>query len=383
MEQRLLDNCDKIKQENSNAIQKMSKYFEDLKKELDVIHGQITSKEEESTYKFVKARKASSALKSLESQIYATDGRSRLKVCQLNRNQFYNVILSKGNPLGEIEVTTQRQGNVQNEISIPKRERFINVKSSSDRMGCNISGIAALSDTTIACTDWNNHKIKLIDVTDGTLSSEIDVEPDPWDLTLVPNKEIAVTLNSAQKIQFLSFKQSLCKSRFIKVNGKCRGITYSKDRLVVSYDKDPKVEILNLRGKVLKCFKTDYTGKALFIYPLYVAVSSVDDIIYVSDQAANSVFKLTFDGQVLTTYKDPDLLNPRKIIVCENDYMLVCNFSKSTVQLVSPGNKKLMNILDRVDVLGYCMALHYDEEHAKLYLSNYESRFQIQMFKLT
>ncbi|XP_045206567.2 uncharacterized protein LOC123558765 [Mercenaria mercenaria] len=387
MEQQLLDKCDTIKQENTNMNKKMAEDFKHMAKELDIIHAQLTSQSEQSTNMFVKARKAGSSLKTLEGQLSAIDRRSKIEIFNSKRSQVINNVVSKCSPLGEIKVRNiaqqQRKTPTKRSIvnAIPKQEGVINVKSSSDGRDCYISGIVTLNDTTLACTDWFNNKVKLIDITRGALTSEIDVPP-PWDLTLVPNEEIAVSLTFERKIQFLSFRQSLCKGRFIKVNGSCRGIAYSNDKLVVSFEGVPKVETLTLQGKVLHCITTDNTATALFDYPLYVAVSSGDEIIYVSNSKANSVNKLTFDGQVLATYKDLDFMDPRDLVVCEDGHVLVCSYSKSNIQLVSPKGKRLKNILERKDGVDLCLALCYDEDKNMLYLSNCNSGNQIQIYKI-
>ncbi|XP_053400395.1 uncharacterized protein LOC123556353 [Mercenaria mercenaria] len=216
MEQQLLDKCDIVNK-------KMGKDFKHIAKELNVIHGNLTSQSERSTDIFVKAGKARSTLKTLEGQLSAVDGRSKIEICNLKRCQIINDVVSNCSPLGEIEVRNivqqQRKTPTKRSIvdAIPKREGAINVKSFSDGRDCFISGKVTLNDTTLACTDWFNSKVKLFDITRGTLSSELAVEPEPWDLTLVPNKEVAVTLNTAQKIQFLSFRQSLSTGHSLRL----------------------------------------------------------------------------------------------------------------------------------------------------------------------
>ncbi|XP_053401854.1 uncharacterized protein LOC128557735 [Mercenaria mercenaria] len=257
----------------------------------------------------------------------------------------------------------------------------VSVKSSTDGSDCWITGMVAIAPDTLVCTDYDNYSVKLIDTKSDKTTSKLKLSSGPSDLTYVSYDQLAVTVTDEKKICFLSFRSGLSKTRDIAVDGKCLGIAYRKNSLVVSYFDPPKVEILSLCGKVIQKIDTDSSGKALFRNPRYVAVDHDCYCIFVSDFLDNSVTKVTTSGKVLNTYKDTNLLHQKGIAVYSDGSVLVCNCGKDNLHLLSSENKKTKTVLNKSKSP---QALCFNRESDSLFLSFLGSKCNtILKYKLT
>lgn len=262
---------------------------------------------------------------------------------------------------GKEEDIRQPQSKSQNYISdLTRVINIFNIKTPSDGRKCFISSMVQVNEDTLACIDWQNSNVKLLHTKRREIKGNISL-PSPWDLACLPDNRLAVTLVCSKKIQFLSTKdEELAISHTISVDGSCRGIAYSKNRLYVTYENDPKVEIMTLEGKVLHSFKYDHSG-----WPLYVALSNDESFMYVSDSSARSVIKLSaFDGKVIATYTDDDLKYPKKLAVCKDGSVLVCNPAQSNLHLISSEciQVKIFFDFNGSNDAGECLAICYDDQ---------------------
>ncbi|XP_045195070.2 uncharacterized protein LOC123550707 [Mercenaria mercenaria] len=387
MEHRLLERCHEINKENEKAIKKLDSEFKAMKYELDTVYSRLKSHGRQSGDMVLVANKTSSTLKSIVQDLKADNGETKLQLCLFKRSKTIRDMISSDRAIGKLEITLthpsfqEDKKNLYDMVSNNKGE--INVKSKTDKKDCYITSIIVISSDTIACADWANNSVKLVETKTGKVTSEIHLSSQPWDLTSISDDQLAVTVTSENKIQYLHNRSGLSKSNSIDVVGRCRGIAYNKENLVVSYDDPSKVEILNMYGKVLRCLKTDTSGNALFERPYYVVASADGESVYVSDNEKHSVTRLTFDGEMLGTYKDTELRCPRGLVVCRDGSLLVCSSHGHSVHLISSECNKLKVMLRRKEGGEFCQAICYFDAADKLYLSNFTLSDQIRVYKFT
>ncbi|XP_053402777.1 uncharacterized protein LOC128558034 [Mercenaria mercenaria] len=386
MEQKLLDQCETLKMKTDTMLKAVENELEPMKLELENIHSQLASQAKQSGDLFMQAKQIICRLKKIEEELKFLNDKNESSMYTFEKNnKILEYFQMKQGSLGDLRPKQIRNRQIMSAMRLqdltPALAGEVSVKSSSDYSGCWITGILAIAPDTLVCTDHNNNTVKQIDTKSDTITSELKLTAGPWDITYVSYDQLAVTVTDEKKICFLSFRSGLSKTCGIAVNGKCYGIAYSNDRLVVSYFAPPKVEILSLDGKVIQRIDTDSSGKALFQYPRYVAVDRDGNCIYVSDYSAPSVTKVTTSGKILDTYKDTKLLHPDGIAVYSDGSVLVCNPVNDNLHLLSSENKKIKTVLNKTE---RPQALCFNRESDSLFLSFYGSKCDtIQKYKFT
>ncbi|XP_045172829.2 uncharacterized protein LOC123534585 [Mercenaria mercenaria] len=375
MEQKLLDQCETQKRKSNTMLKTVENELQPMKLELENIHSQLTAQTEQSGDLFVQAKQISSRLKKIAEELKFLNEENGPSMYTFQKNnQILEYLKTKQGSLGDL-----RPKQIRNRLK-PTLIGNVSVKCSTDGR-CWITGLVAIDPDTLVCTDNNNYSVKLIDIKSDKITSELKLTSGPWDITYVSYDQLAVTLTNEKKICLLSFRSGLSKTRDFAVDGRCDGIDYSNDRLVVSYVDPPKVEILSLDGKVIQRIDTDSSGKALFQCPRYVAVDRDGNCIYVSDAGDDSVTKVTTSGNVLDIYKDVNLSYPEGIAVYSDGSVLVCNPRNDNLHLLSSGNKKIKTVLNMAEIPH---ALCFNTESETLFLSLKETKNNtILKYKLT
>ncbi|XP_045160407.1 uncharacterized protein LOC123525432 [Mercenaria mercenaria] len=253
------------------------------------------------------------------------------------------------------------------------------VKTSRDRHDCNITGAELLTTDFLVLADSKNNAIKILDTKHREVVAEYTLSSAPWDVTVVEEgllapEQLAVTLPEERKIQFLTLNHGeLTEGRRLKVDGDCRGIAYSDNRLAVTCDAPTpcKVEILDMNGRIIKTLSKNVHGKDLFQCPQNIAVSHDGTYLFVTDRITCDVTKITFDGKVVAMYDDSELCSPEGIVATRDGTLIVCNYKNNMLHLVSEECEKLKIIKPLSDHVVCPTAVCFCEERNRLYVSRY------------
>ncbi|XP_045192504.2 uncharacterized protein LOC123548920 [Mercenaria mercenaria] len=387
MERKLLDQCETLKMKTDTMLKAVENELQPMKLELENIHSKLSSQAKQSGDLFVQAKQISFRVKNIGEELRVLDEKNEPSMCTFEKNnKVLEYFKTKQGSLGDLR---PKQIRNRHQIMSPRRLQDltptligeVSVKSSTDSIGCRITGMVAVAPDTLVCTDYHNYSVKLIDIKSDKITSELKLTAGPFDITYVSDDQLAVTVTNERKIYLLSFRNGLSKTRDFVVNGRCFGIAYSNDRLVVSYIRPQKVEILSLDWEVIQRIDTDSSGKALFCIPKYVAVDRDCNSIFVSNFMDHSVTKLTTSGKVLDIYKDSNLSYPTGIAVYSDGSVLVCNSGKDNLHLLSPENKKIKTVVNKTEAP---QALCFNRESDSLFLSYHGSKCNtILKYKLT
>jgi DNA-binding beta-propeller fold protein YncE len=148
------------------------------------------------------------------------------------------------------------------------------------------------------------------------------------DITRVTSTELAVTLPDKQTIQFISISSNkLVKKHNVKVDGDLQGISCYQDKLVVSYWKPAKLQILYMNGTIL----TTIDRKNIFSYPCNVIRNRSS--IYVSDCNMKTVTRLNWQGDVKGSYSDMSW--PRGMSLSDDGTVFVCDWRRNVIEEIS------------------------------------------------
>ncbi|XP_060572125.1 uncharacterized protein LOC132730259 [Ruditapes philippinarum] len=206
------------------------------------------------------------------------------------------------------------------------------VRAKSDTIRCWITGMTQLNFDHLVVVDHNNMSVKIFQTKEkNPMKSaikmpskpwDVAVVPKPWDVAVVPNNEIAVTLPYDNVIQFLSTKSNmLSTTHTVTVQGKCSGISYCDNKMVVTYIDPLKCEIMDIKGTVLVQINGQIDNKYTMVNPSYVKCTNQE--IYISDNGARRIIKLNCHGSIIDSfsvkgqYKGISLSNDRTLYVCE------------------------------------------------------------------
>jgi hypothetical protein len=183
-------------------------------------------------------------------------------------------------------------------------EREIQVQSPSDKSRSNISGMVLLSTTNIIVADNNNNKIKIINIDEGTLVSEIILSTSPQDVIKLPQNKVAVALRAEKCIQIMSYTDtSFSLDRRIDVGESCYCVAYCQDKLVIGCNYNPgKLVILGLDGNKIQVFDTPGLLKG----PDKIVISRDEKFMYVSDfyLQPSRVVKVDWQGKSVQTFEN-------------------------------------------------------------------------------
>ena len=196
----------------------------------------------------------------------------------------------------------------------------VNVKTDEDNTKCYITGITITPSGQRLVVDSNNWKVKLFS-RDMRFLSSVSVPDDPWDITMVNDREAVVTVDQYLVFLEVTVRQLRFKHK-IKLSFYCIGITYSNGKLFVSARN--RIHALDLRGTELWSVGQSLF-KFLFTNALYVSSNSDGRWIAVTDYDKNTITILDANnGAVITSRQLKNCYGLMGVSVDMSDNIFVC-----------------------------------------------------------
>jgi hypothetical protein len=247
-------------------------------------------------------------------------------------------------------------------------EREIQLQPSSDESRSDIFGMVMISTTNMIVADYNNKKIKIINIDAGTLVSEIILSSPPRDVIKLPQNKL-VALPDEKYIQIVSYTDtSLSLDRRIDVGEWCYCVAYCQDKLVVGCNCNPgKLVILDLDGNIIQVFDTP----GLFKGPDKIVISRDKKFMYVSDFYVkhSRVVKVDWQGNVIQRFEDKEYKCPKGIQELDDGTLLVCYSGSNNIVRLSSSFKKCEIVgIEKTDFYNP-VAVYYNDRDHKLYIS--------------
>jgi tetrahydromethanopterin S-methyltransferase subunit G len=259
-------------------------------------------------------------------------------------------------------------------MSTPKN---INVKTSSDKYDCGITGITVSSQNQLFVADNKNKSIKMIDINNGAIK-QLQLQLNPWDITMVTRDTLAVTLHCSETIQFISFSsKSLSLKNKLKVGGYCHGISHHQGKLAVTFINPAKLQIMDLKGNIEITVEKDSNGDTIFSSPCYFTTNSHS--IYVSDNNKTEIIWFNWQGEMIG--RNVDIKNPRGISLLDDGSFFVSDELTNCIYRVSGDCKDRTTVLENVKDP---QAVYWCVETSTLYLStdSNKERDNIKIYKM-
>ncbi|KAL4216297.1 hypothetical protein ACF0H5_024023 [Mactra antiquata] len=325
---------------------------------------------------FIQIQEAQRILEEYEDILHSIESQNFLDEYQFIPNQALNDVIQSDNALGNIsshnevrlpstteDDTPQRPH--QRTVIKPTEQDEILVKTKEDESHCYITGMTNNQPGTLVLADYNNKCIKVVDVNNKVVTSTLSFGDDkPLDITSVSNTEVAVTIPDSQYIQFVTTSNRLKKSRKINTNGYCYGICYHQDKLIVTYDDPGKLEILDMKGKVIKSITKDTTDQDIFSKPYYVQV--YNNFIFVSDYCESSIIKLDLNCEIKSIYEGVNEPSGFAVLPDRRSFV-VCSDGDNKVYEVDYDKKSKVLIKDVARPQAVCV----NDKQNRLYISRW------------
>lgn len=216
-----------------------------------------------------------------------------------------------------------------------------------------VSGLCLLSPDTLLTADYFSSALRLVDLGRRKITSSLNLTSFPYDITCLPDSQAAVTLPLGNKIQIVSTNGGFSSVKDIKVSGECYGICYSNSKLVITYHKPGKLEMVSLDGTVYSRITTDSKGTTLFSFPCYLTALNTTrgNYLYFTDASTSSVTKLTMEEKIVSQFKDHSLSNLFEIVPIGNSHIAVCKRNRNITVICDKDGK--LEIVKEWDVSSY------------------------------
>ena len=236
-------------------------------------------------------------------------------------------------------------------------KREVNIRMSDDKENPVISGCAVMPNDYVVLCDVANQKIKLLDPSLVLKDSQLNL-PDIWDVSVVDDNNVIVTLPAMQQLQYVQILPSMKKGRVLQMDRLCFGVVVVGDNIFVSCHNNPgdgEVRVLDKQGNIkrrLGVTDTDLGNPTyLFTGPFYITVNRAGDKVFVSDFYEHTVTCMAEYGGIIYTYENKDLLGPTGLYCDDNDNILACAYGFNNIQMIDAGGHKAGTVVTAEDGL--------------------------------
>ena len=245
-----------------------------------------------------------------------------------------------------------------------------NIRTKEDKTICWITGIAITPSGQRLLVDRRNRKVKLFTQGIRFLSS-VSVSGFPWDITMVNDREAVVTVGRSLVFLEVTDRQLRVKHT-IMVLFEARGITYSKNKLIVTDRRT--IHALDLRGTELWS-----VGQSLFQDAGYVCSNSDGRWVAITEFNKNTITLLDVNnGAVITSTQLETRVCPLGVSVDTADNIFLC--ATPNIVVLS-GDLKIGHVLRNLDET--LAAIAYDDKQHQLIISHGLSNNSVSCLQLS
>ncbi|XP_053391551.1 uncharacterized protein LOC128554314 [Mercenaria mercenaria] len=328
---KVLEMCTKL----SSDIKQLRSRLQDYKASQQKGQLYITMKQAKSKLKSEEIKEADRSLEKTNMQY------------TFEQNQDLKNMLSRQDAFGKLSISSILvTSNIRKPFDKLTRKENINIKTKSDRNECWITGCVVLSSNKLVAADNNNDKLKVVDIKNKDVIEEITLSSGPWDIAVMPQGHIAVTMPVKKEIRIMTTAGKLSTVRKFPAKGKCRGIAYHEGHLYVVCS-DPKcVYVTDTQCNVQNAIKLD---DKIFYTPDYLLLRKDLRHIFISDWGNDIVVSITLQGDISAEYKNKHFKCPRGMMILDDGSLLVCcskSKSNSSICRISGDLKQCHTMID-------------------------------------
>lgn len=248
-----------------------------------------------------------------------------------------------------------------------------NVRQQTDKYTCHISGACALASNFIILADYNNSKLKCLNVKTMTLQHSCTLKGKPWSVCLVSNHEVAVSIPDRKVVQWFQLRDALVPVRAITLSHQINCLEFRDGELFLD-GPGSLIYIYTPTGTPLRQLTSRVRQDSKNASPCSaMALSCKGDILFVAYLDTGLLAIDHRDGQVLWQF------------VSSNEQVLpgascVCADGSGTLYIVGGDPQKVLQFNENGASVGdfptadtHPFVLCFDACNTKLFLSFGES----------
>ena len=383
-QQTLLTTAKQMKQDDLSLRKSLVSGLETLHTEIQKAQNKLTSLQNDTSNLFVTSKQIAQQYSEFEKQMKEFASQNTTPYYSFKRDDDLQRILSSNGTVGMLERSTEAH-KLPLSFNLPKYSTMdfrkakvtklpeINMKTFGDKTDPFITGLTLLHPNTLITIDYWNSALKTVDTTSNVVKSQLTFTGNPWDITLLPVDQAAVTIPEEKEIQIISTKGGFSCLRVISVSGNCYGICSTNHNIVISFRYPAMIKVMDFAWKIIHTLSTDDRGMILLKYPNYITVSMEEtgEVIHVSDFGKNTITQLSMKADVISTYKHNKWNMLAGLIYVGQRQLLVSNYRGKTVDVVSEEGKNIVTLLDSTHGIRLPWALCYCASQETLYVSSY------------
>ncbi|XP_045188673.1 uncharacterized protein LOC123546465 [Mercenaria mercenaria] len=221
--------------------------------------------------------------------------------------------------------------------------------SGADTNSCCFSGCTFVYGGKMILTDWNNSCLKMFNKR-GVLCDRLILPNNPWDVKLMDDDRVVVTVPGEQKIFIVCFSgQEMQVVSSFDTDCECWAVAVVGDRFATTCDpwsKTPSIKMFTMAGKYVAFYQKDNNDRQLFAYPEHITTDPYQSVMYVSDSRLHTVIALTVEGCLMFRYKHRDLIYPSGVAVDNQGYLYICGKESQNVHQVSKRGQVIRILMD-------------------------------------
>ncbi|XP_053383736.1 uncharacterized protein LOC123536695 [Mercenaria mercenaria] len=353
----------KDKQTLKNVLDTCAAVSSDIMKVKSSLQDSKTSQQNGQLYIMIKQAKSNLKLDDLKNAQETLDKTSIQYTFE--RNKELENLLTNQYIFGKLTQSTTLVTNIGD----------INVQTILDNFKHWITGCVVLSSNKVMIVDGNNCSLKVVDTQSKVVIEEKTLESRPWDICILPQDHIAVTMPDQKTILVMATNGKISIIRRIPFQGKCGGVTYHQDHLYVVCLGPICVIKIDIQGNVIDMI---YIENEIFASPNYILLSKDATHIYISDCKSHSVACVSLQGDILAVYKHKDLRVPMGMVMIDDGSLIVCCYNcNGTIHHISRDLKRGQTISDG---LQYPQSICYNSKEQKVYIGGLCDQLKIKKF---
>ena len=285
---------------------------------------------------------------------------SDVKVCPdlpFTENKDLKLSIMTSTTIGHIQNVTESNNLLSPKVYKVRSKKEINLKLSNDKKVCNGSAICRLLDGTIILADWNNKKIKRLDVS-YNVRDYLDVGDNPTGICCTGNTEVAVKLRS-DKVKFISVGSSFSELKEFSVTGGAYwGISFCAGELWSSTGSG--VDVYSMSGTLLKTISKDVNRQNIFtLTPEQMVV--IGDTVIITDNGDGAVF-LRRDGTAIKQLRDTRLTTTKSVCVSSEGTVFIAGYDSHNIVMFDKNGKSLGELIGKDDAIKSPTCICFDKK---------------------
>ena len=245
--------------------------------------------------------------------------------------------------------------------------------SSEDSNNCCFTGCTYISEGRIILADWNNNCLKMFNK-HHIIVSRLDFDSNPWDVKLVDESRVVVTVPGEEKVYIVSYiDQCLEVVTSFPTEGECWGVTSVGGKFVVTCDpwgKEPSLKVFTQSGKLTGFFQKDTQGEMLFHCAQHITSDKLSNTLYVSNSRQHTLLAITMKGTVAFRYRHESLEFPTGVAIDNQGNLYVCGKDSNNVQQVTKTGQFLRVLLNKKDNLNSPRGISFQPDGDKILVTD-------------